>query len=786
MGKQEYFAEQRVSDTVKHSDAYTREVTDDLIKRAISLDTNNKDEVASLIDAMNGILDTKEYSYVLNPYHSDNPDLTRFPAKLRNYNIITPIWNKYLGEMIKARKPIKVGVNNPDSINKFKEDLHERVKAIVQDKLARSFNKNMGTEIPTQDKDVDLEALINDYTENWNDQRAIFGQEAINKLEKELDLEYKFWEAYLDWAALGQFYTVKDVYKDDVVEDIVSPLEYYPIGSADFVEDDDAGVRIYRLSITEILTRFGDRLSKKDYKELEDLTVGSAHNIPIAVPQAFRMNKDESMDDITRNSETSAFSNSDHSVEIAHCVFKAPFRIKILTYRGILGDIKTKEVSDDYIIDRENGDLELAITWVNKVYESYRFGPEGGAIYINVSQILVQRSDLNNTSSVKLPYGGKRFMFTNVYNHSIVKALLPYQMLYNIIHRYREMAIAKNKGKLLVLPKGIIANDNEITTEKALYIMKADGTMLVDETEDNFANAINGLKQVDLSDSSYIVSLGGILQEIKEEAWDEVSMNRQRFGQSYASDGKATTEQAVFRASVGSLPINEVFNKAMEKEYEALLDFSKMAWIDEDGTKNKGAFINSENRLAYFAVNGRHHLETNYGVFISNSFQEAKKSELYEQLVFAIGQQGNMEVASQGIEAGNNAQLRKIIRNWRKAEDAKIEAQQQAEQQQVQAQQQAEEMKQQREDAKFQAEIDTKLEIEAMGNENAIILKEMELSGKSEDNASRESIADRRDDTATQVADINAQVQKFVTKLSTDSSEKVARMNKQDKSKATE
>lgn len=772
MDKINYFPEQRVSEEVKHSIAFTESVTDILISRATGSSQNDKDEIEKLILAMNGEVDSKSYSYVIEPYGSENPKLTQFPAKLRNYNIITPIWQRFLGEIVKSRKPIKVGVNNPDSINKFKEELTALTTVLLKKKFQSLMGKSFGTPAP-EGEEVDIASVVKDFTENWNDQRALFGQEAITYLEQTLDLEYKFWEAYLDWVALGQFYTYTGISNDDIVEEIVSPLEGYPIGTSDFIEDNDAFVRIYKDSIPGIMIRFGDKLSKEQYSKLEDLLLSTPNGEPVLVRDIDNPSRTMTIVDRLLNN---TFADSERFTEIAHCVFKGQKEIKIVYYKDTLGSVISKEVSADYKLDKANGDIKVESVWRNRVYESYRLGPKAIGVYLPVSELLVQRDDLNNSSMVKLPYGGKNFLFTNVFSHSIIRALIPYQILFNVIHYYRELTIARNKGQLLVLPKGLLSDDDEISQEEAVYYIKSDGVVYVDETADNFANAINGLKTVNANDTQYISALSQILIEIKEEAWDEVSMNRQRFGQTYASDGKGVNEDAVFRASIGSLPINEVFTKAMEKEYMSLLDHSKYAWAEEDGTKAKGAYNNSDNKLAYFSVNGKDHIESNYGIFIANSYAEARKENMYEQLVMSTANAGNIELAAKAIEANNSTKFRKIVSDWAKLERSRADAQAKAEQETAKRNDAIRTEMIQREDARFSATLQKDYDLQSMKNTLALQLKdiELQLAEITSDGDSTESIADKANTIKDNIAKLQADTAISVAKIQADTAKYVA------------
>ena len=116
-------------------------------------------------------------------------------------------------------------------------------------------------------------------------------------------------------------------------------------------------------------------------------------------------------------------------------------------------------------------------------------------------------------------------------------------------------------------------------------------------------------------------------------------MNRQRFGDVKASDGKGVTEQAVYRSAVISAELNRKYEKFEEKEYKGLLDLSKLAFING----KKGKYINSDKRQALLDINPDNLIyltETSFGVFVANSAQHEKDLELMKQYAFSMAQNG--------------------------------------------------------------------------------------------------------------------------------------------------
>lgn len=64
-------------------------------------------------------------------------------------------------------------------------------------------------------------------------------------------------------------------------------------------------------------------------------------------------------------------------------------------------------------------------------------------------------------------------------------------------------------------------------------------------------------------------------------------MTPQRYGEIANSAGKGVTDEAVIRGSMGSVIIEFIFDKMRERDYQAEMDYTKLAWIDGLNTSYK-------------------------------------------------------------------------------------------------------------------------------------------------------------------------------------------------------
>ena len=87
------FVDEFVSESDKGKPSFSKALTDWMISQCSAIP-----RVSNRTDLLNGKIDPVEYHYLLNPYNVKDPRLNNFPGSLRNWDIITPIWRRYLGE----------------------------------------------------------------------------------------------------------------------------------------------------------------------------------------------------------------------------------------------------------------------------------------------------------------------------------------------------------------------------------------------------------------------------------------------------------------------------------------------------------------------------------------------------------------------------------------------------------------------------------------------------------------------------------------------------------------
>ncbi len=648
---------ERVSNFVKQN-------TDYYVYNSL-LYNDDYEEMVSLYNAANGIIDYNAYSYVLNPYNTENTDFTKFPAAIRNYSIIKPIVKLFVGENDKRPNNMEVVVLNSDTINKYKESLSNKIHETLKQQFVNKLNElGVNTGVDTK-KVPSLEEVAAEHKANYNDERAINGQEAVDYIEANCDLDDKYQDAFYDWIVTGRVYSYREIYRNDVYVDIISPLEMWSTrdSHSNFVEDDSAAVRKFRLPPNAVIDRFRSKLSDEDITFLDNLRNGG--NTTQIITPTINLVNSGNLDGIRNDNPKNTLLNNG-LVDVFHVTWKTFKPIGILTYKDEVGQIQEKEVDDSYKMDKEIGDISLEIEWISEYWESWRIGTN---IYLGGNPLLVQRDELNNTSICKGCYNGRTNDDRLGEINSIVKQGLPYDVLHNIYHYRLERTLAKNKDKIMLFPMGL--KPEKWDTDKFMYEVDATGVAWFDETKPNAASVLASIRAIDLSLASYAKDMIDFIRYIKNEYWESIGVTPQRYGDVQASEGKGNVEQSIFRSAIITSEEFRKFDKFREKDSNGVLDYSKVAWING----KKGMYVNSDNRKVMLEIDGEVHKETEYAVFCKNNSMVAEKLATMKGLAHAqVQKTGKLSLSSEIVDANNFAKVKDLIKRGEEIEQNLIQA----------------------------------------------------------------------------------------------------------------
>ena len=688
---QAHIPKQRIPLTQK-DDKWRKDCVDAFINLSKFGISERRSYLKSLYDYYNGVIDEEDYNYVLKPYGKTRKN---FPSKLRNYPIIKPIIDLLLGE--KSKRPLEytVTVQNADSVSIKEEALKNLLLQNVKTHFIQELARQGQMELPEGQEEPPLPKQIEEeFNRSYVDQRAIRGQAALNYIMYYNEIYDKLQKQWFHFLVTGECYSHKGVRRNEPFYDVVNPLDidYDKDPDIDFVEDGDWAILRKFAHASTVVDVYGEYLSDDQILELENPTHTSAEAYLL-----YRSEASGADDNIYRNRLT----------EVAHVYWKSRKRIGFVTYMDPeTGSEESFDVQEGYKLTPELKEIgaKMEWEWVNEVWEGPRIDRR---FYINIRPCLNQRNSLDNPSVCKLPINGRKYSDINSQNISLVTLGIPYQLNYNI-YKYRlELAIARSKDIIAQFDINMIPKNWDM--DKFMYYVEGTGIAWVDYNKEGIQLSPQHQSVLDMSIktiSQYLTLLESIMGE-----WEKVSgVTRQRQGQMGTYEGKSTSQQSIVQSSHITEDIFRKFSYFEERELRGLLDYSKEAWAKG----KKAMYVMPDSSLANVDIDPMTHMETEYGIFVTDAGKDLEKKQKIEGLAQAAVQNGlPLSAAISMFESDSLTQIKDKIVQAEKAQEQLQQAQQQAEQeakqQDMQLKQQAMEMEQLNKEKDRQVEIEVAL-----------------------------------------------------------------------------
>ena len=658
------FPQQKVSGAIKSKAEWYTNCIDYVIDTGLAMNDRTEDEVKLRI--LRGDIPNSFYKKTLNPYNATNEKYQRFPATMRNLDIMSDIIRRYVSEYFKGVHEFIVGANNPDIVINKNAKLKEKIGELAQQAFQQEFEKayqqavqqaqQQGQDPSTinpQDSMPDPEQFIKDFNEKYIDDESKQGQDMLDYIRSITQDNIIYLSAFFNFVSLGECYSYCDVRGSKIVKENVPVLEAYPIPNGNyFVEDHDMFARKMMLSYQQIMDMFEDNLDDKDKAFLETYySQQSAHGgiTRLTYNQYFetypdvceKFNKEER--ELFKRDSINVYDVNTNLYEVWHVVWRGEAKRGILTYVN-----------------------ELGLTTTRVVDEGYRIGTRYTAIYpIKARPIAFNREG-------KLPYNGIMEVLPMMGKFSIIKLITPYQIMRNIFAYHREMVIAKNKMLILLLPESLIASN----TEDKIYKMAADGVLLVDDTEDANSQKMANIRLLNANLGSYITELTDLMEATKLEAREMVDMNVQRYGDIAQSAGATTTQEAITRSSMGMVILVQMFDEFRKADYNRDLDYCKLAYIDGLDT----SYWNELGQKKYISLDVDTFINSDYSTTVRNDSKELDKVQQLRQWAFSAAQNGDLDMALAAITGDNVSQIKATVQKFTELKRKHEEQMQQTEQ----------------------------------------------------------------------------------------------------------
>ena len=706
------FPVQRVSAAEKAKASWYANSIDYVISAGLAC--NDRTDTDLKLSILHGDIPNDFYKKTLNPYNSSKEKYMRFPATMRNFDIMSDVIRRYVSEYYKGIHEFTVGANNPEIVLKKNARLQQEVSRLCEQAFMQEFERNLqqltqeaeangqpAESINPQDAMPDMEEFVKNFNENYIDEESKQGQDVLDYIRAMTKDTITYLSAFFNWCALGECYTYSDVRGEQIVKEAVPVNEAFPIPNENYlVEDHDMFARRMMMSYQQIIDTFDEVLNDKDRKYLATYyaqsKTGSATPMLLKYDQYFesypeyceKFTKVER--ELFRKEPVRVHDANTNLYEVWHVVWRGEAKRGILTRLNEVGFEEQMIVEEDYTFNAEAGDINIEWKYETQVYEGYRIGARSYGIYpIKARPIAYQRNG-------KLPYNGLMEVLPLMGKFSIIKLVTPFQIMRNIFIYHREMVIAKNKMLILLMPESLIQSD----TEDRIYKMAADGVLIVDDEDDTAGTRMQQVRLLNAQMGDYITQLTNLIETIKMEAREIVDMNMQRYGDIAQSAGAATTQEAVARSSMGSVIIFQMFDEMRRADYDRDLDFGKLAFIDGLQT----SYVDDQRRRRTISLDVNSYINSDLSTTVRNEQKELDKLKQLKDWAFSAAQNGDLEAAMAAITGDNVAAIKDSINKFMEIKRQHEEAMQQMEQQLKQ-----EEIQAKIQEIQAQGEVDARL-----------------------------------------------------------------------------
>ena len=665
------FPQQRVSGSEKQKAEWYANCIDYIIDAGLAANDRSEDE--TMLSIQRGIIPDDFYKKTLNPYNSAKEKYTRFPATMRNLDIMNDIIRRYVSEYFKGIHEFVVGANNPEIVLNKEAKLKEKVLQLAEQAFQQKFEQEYQAavqqaqangqdpqQINPQDIMPDIEQFVAQFNEQYIDDESKQAQEVLNYIRSMTEDNIIYLGCFFDYVTLGECFSYTEIKGNKLIKERVPVLEAYPVPNSNFfVEDHDMFARRMWMSYQQIVDTFDDSLTDKDRKFLEtyyakDNSTGSVTMLPYsqlfeAYPDVCgKFTKEER--ELFKKDPVRVSEINNNLYEVWHVVWRGEAKRGILTYINEIGLQTTRIVEEDYKLNKEAGDISIEWEYEPQVYEGYRIGHRYTSIYpIKARPIPFNRDG-------KLPYNGIMEILPFMGKFSIIKLITPYQIMRNIFAYHREMVIAKNKLLILMLPESLIASD----TEDKLYKMAADGILLVDDEDDASGIKMQQVRMLNASMGDYITQITNLMEATKQEAREMVDMNMQRYGDIAQSAGAATTQEAITRSSMGMVILVQMFDEFRKHDYNRDIDYAKLAYIDGLDTTYWDILGNKK----FLSLDVNSFVNSDCSTTVRNDSKELDKIQQLRQWAFSAAQNGDLDMAIAAISGDNVSQIKATVQKF--------------------------------------------------------------------------------------------------------------------------
>ena len=640
-------------------------------------------ELQTYYNLYNSIFDERDFKKITNPFKVEDG----FPATPQDFNIIRPKVDLLIGEETKRPMNFRVVRTSQEAAS----DLMEAQKQLLIQYLQAAITSKMGPEEQQQFQQqlqngeiMPPEAIAKYMDKDYKDVVENAAYHTIVYLREKLNLDNEFIKGWKDALIAGREIYYVGVLGAEPYAERVNPIDFSFDKSPDleFIEDGSWCCRKMRLPITEVYDRYYDKLTEKDLNKLEEMINKVSGNSA--------GDKDER--DLFKGIQLHFYDNpinddsSSRCVNVWHCCWKSFKKMYYVTTFDQTGQPQIDILDESYI---PTGDeISVEQDWIIEVWEGYRCGND---LYFGIQPVEYQHVSIDNPNSQKLPYCGAVYSNTNSKPRSLVSILKPLQYMYIVLWYRLELAIARDKGKVVNMDITQIPKSMNITPERWMHYLGSVGVNFINPYEEGWnipgreggkPAQFNQITALDLTMSNVIAEYIQLMDKIETLAGTISGITEQRTGAISTSELVGNVERSVVQSSHITEPLFWVHNQCKRRVLNMLINVAKGAW--EETGKKKLSYIFDNGERAFIDINEKFYYE-DVDIFVSDTSKDVENIQKLQQLIQPAMQNGASLLEAAEILTNDNFNiLKQKLKDMQTRQEQLAQQQQQAQAEQEQ------------------------------------------------------------------------------------------------------
>lgn len=667
----------------------------------------NKEQ--QLYDRYNGLRDANRFNHITKTYGIE------FPAgKLKHIPLMRPLINAVAGEQQERPFGNIIRADDTDAIDAKRDKIGEDLINEVVDIIRR----------PDADPDQELDAAekeAHSFQMDFEVAASHVLKSYFNNHHTEQDLN----EAFVDKMVTGKQYYYCRVNRigEDPETKIIKPGSlFYSDENVKWVKECEWAVHPVRMTSTEILDRWGDKMTPEEWKRVEGYTSQFSAD-------TYKMLNERELDAIIERDAENPWSESSNYFEklIVHFVeFKATRKVYIneSENKHVPDAPFIKAIKDDKLHDWKEKyfNKELKVRFVQDLYQGVRIGDD---IYVDLGKVRYPRRDKLHPSKVYLSFNGLTYN-GRIKPFSFVEKTEDLQDQYDILHYHKEnlIAMSGSKGSYMEISQlpdfgGITKFEERL--KRWLYYKKL-GTAFIDRSRRGVDNSYNQFGNYDDTLAGDTLSaIMAAIAHLEDTAGRIVGVSRQRLGNIGQYDGKANVEKSIVQSNLVTEPFFNEHDEFARQLCEDIVNSCKVSY--KDGFS--GSYITSQRGQTIFSVEPEFSMH-NYGMYMTNRISDDRSIEEMKMAAYEMIKVGKMEWEDM-FPLFRKTNLIDIEQTIRQNVDRRARQINQQQQQMLQLEQQLTVAREQAEIQKIHSEID-KLRSEVLVNQAKLQLEQEALN----------------------------------------------------------